>query len=234
MKNSTLFYQLFESESSTYTYLIADNDTKEAALIDSVSETVERDLQLIKDLGLNLKYLLETHIHADHITGADKLRALTGAQVAISKASGVPCADLLLDDGQELLLGDKKIRAIATPGHTNTCMSYYFSDRVFTGDALLIRGNGRTDFQEGSADKLYDSITKKLFTLPDETQVYPGHDYKGQTASTIGVEKKCNPRVGQGKSKEEFVQIMGQLKLADPKKIAIAVPANLKCGRITL
>lgn len=230
MKNTTIFYQLFEPESSTYTYLIADGDSMEAALIDSVLETFERDLTLINELGLQLKYLLETHVHADHITGAGQIRKRTGAKIGIAKTSGTSCADVLLENGQTLFLGKKEIRVMATPGHTNTCMSFYFEGRVFTGDALLIRGNGRTDFQKGSANTLYESITQKLFQLPEETQVYPGHDYKGQTASTIKMEKDFNPRIGKGRAKEEFVQIMKDLKLANPKKMDIAVPANLKCG----
>lgn len=226
----SIFYQLFEPESSTYTYLIADPETKEAALIDPVLEKVDRDLQLIKELDLKLKYVLDTHIHADHITGAGEIRRRTGAKTAVSECARITCADLLLKDGEELFLGKRKIRALTTPGHTDSCMSFLLEDRVFTGDALMIRACGRTDFQQGSAEKLYESVHDKLFTLPEDTKVYPGHDYKGQTASTIGMEKKFNPRLGQGKSKEEFVAIMANLKLDPPKKIKVAVPANLACG----
>lgn len=232
MTKDIIFHQLFELESSTYTYLIADKKSKEAAIIDPVLETVERDLKLIEELGLTLKYIFDTHVHADHITGAGELRKRTQAKTGVSKNSGVPCIDILLEDGQELLLGDKKVKAIATPGHTNTCMTYAFEGMLFTGDALLIRGCGRTDFQQGSADKLYDSIYKNIFTYPDDTPVYPGHDYRGQTASTVGAEKKFNPRLGAGKTKEDFVKIMSELKLANPKKIHEAVPANLACGNI--
>lgn len=231
MQNDIVFFQLFEAESSTYTYLIADESTREAALIDPVFETFERDLKLVSELNLKLKFVLETHIHADHITGAAEIRKRTGAKTALSKESGVECADMLLSDGQELHLGAKKIKVLTTPGHTNSCVSYFFEGLVFTGDALMIRGTGRTDFQQGSAEKLYDSIHRKLFSLPETTKVYPAHDYKGQTVSTIALEKKFNPRLGGEKSKEEFKKIMSELKLAQPKKIDIAVPANMVCGQ---
>lgn len=232
MKNDTLFFQLFEPESSTYTYLIADKKTKEAALIDPVINTVDRDMKLVDELGLRLMYVLDTHVHADHVTAAGEIRKRTKAKTAVSQDAGVQCIDIPLEDGQELTLGDKKITVIATPGHTNTCMSFYFDGMVFTGDSLLIRGTGRTDFQQGSAEKLYDSIHGKLFKLPDETKVYPGHDYRGQTVSTIELEKTFNPRLGKGKSKEDFQKIMSELKLDNPKKIHEAVPANLLCGEV--
>lgn len=230
MDAKAIFYQLFEKESSTYTYLIADPATKEAALIDPVLETADRDLTLIAELGLKLKYVLDTHIHADHITGAGEIRKRTQAQTAVSHDAHVDCADIALHDGQELFLGQRKILVLATPGHTNSCMSFVFENKVFTGDALLIRGCGRTDFQQGSSEKLYESVHKKLFTLPAGTQVYPAHDYNGQTASEIILEKKFNPRLGEGKTKAEFIQLMSELKLADPKKMHAAVPANLGCG----
>lgn len=226
-----IFYQLFESESSTYTYIIGDAKTKEVALIDPVLETVDRDLKLISELGVHLKYVLDTHVHADHITGAGEIRKRTGVKTAVGAASKVDCVDIPLRDGQELLLGDKKIKVLATPGHTDSCMSFLFEDMVFTGDVLLIRGTGRTDFQQGSSDKMYNSIITQLFTLPDTTRVFPGHDYRGQTVSTIALEKKFNPRIGSGKSLEEFKKIMAELKLANPKKIHEAVPANMACGK---
>lgn len=232
MEPKAIFYQLFEQESSTYTYLIADPVTREAAIIDSVIETVERDLKLIEELGLKLKYILDTHIHADHITGAGEIRQRTGAKSAVSEEAHVNCVDIPLHDGQELFLGKRKIVALATPGHTDSCMSFAFEDMLFTGDALLIRGCGRTDFQQGSSDKLYDSVHKKLFSLPESTRVFPGHDYRGQTASTVELEKKFNPRLGMGKTKSEFIQTMSELKLANPKKIHEAVPANLGCGLV--
>jgi len=227
-----MFYQLFEPESSTYTYLIADDKTKEAALIDPVIETIDRDIKLIEELGIKLVYVLDTHIHADHISSAGEIRERLNAKSAVSENAGVDCADIPLKDGQELSLGDRKIKVLATPGHTNTCLSYYYDGKIFTGDALLIRGTGRTDFQQGSSEKLYESVHTKLFTLPDETLVYPAHDYRGQTASTIALEKKFNPRVGGGKTKADFIKIMSELKLANPKKIHEAVPANMACGRL--
>lgn len=231
MRSDIIFHQLFESESSTYTYIIADKKTKEAAIIDPVLETVDRDLKLIEELGLRLMYVLDTHIHADHITGAGEIRKRTQAKTAVSQEADVQCVDIPLEDGQELLLGDKKIKIIATPGHTNTCLTYSFEGMIFTGDALLIRGCGRTDFQQGSSERLYDSVHEKLFKLSSDTIIYPGHDYRGQTSSTIGLEKQFNPRLGETKTKDDFKKIMSELKLANPKKIHEAVPANLACGK---
>ncbi len=227
-----IFYQLFEAESSTYTYIIADRESKEAAIIDPVLETVNRDLELLHELDLRLIYILDTHVHADHVTGAGELRSKTKAKTGISSEAGVNCADISLEDGQELRLGSRKIRVIETPGHTNSCLSFYFEGMVFSGDALLIRGTGRTDFQQGSSEKLYDSVKNKLFCLPENTKVYPGHDYKGFTSSTIGLEKVHNPRLGGHRTKEDFIRVMSELKLADPKKIHDAVPANLACGKM--
>ncbi len=230
MAEKTIFYQLFEQESSTFTYLVADALSREAALIDPVLETVERDLQLIRDLDLNLKYVLDTHIHADHITGSSEIRKRTGAKTAVSENAQVACADIALKEGQELTIGATTLKAFSTPGHTDSCMSFVWEDKVFTGDALLIRGCGRTDFQQGSADRLYDSVHGKLFSLAPAIQVYPAHDYKGHTHSTIELEKKFNPRLGVSVKKSEFVKIMSELKLAYPKKIHEALPANLVCG----
>lgn len=231
MNDQGLFFrQLFDYDTWTYTYLIADLQTQEAALIDTVKEQVSRDLNLVKELGFQLKFVLETHVHADHITGADEIRHETGAKGVVGGETKVSCADIRLSDGDSINLGRFQIKALATPGHTNGCTSYLIEDRVFTGDALLIHGTGRTDFQQGSSAILYESITQKLFSLPDATLVYPAHDYRGLTVSTIGEEKKFNPRVGGGKNKEEFIEIMATLKLAMPKKIQIAVPANLACG----
>ncbi|MGJ4748357.1 MBL fold metallo-hydrolase [Leptospira sp. SA-E8] len=227
-----LFYQLFEPQSSTYTYLIADMETKEAAIIDPVWETSDRDLKLIREHGLYLMYILETHIHADHITGAAEIRKNTMARTATSALAEIDCADILLEDGHILPLGNKKIQAIATPGHTSACMSFLFEGMVFTGDSLLIRGTGRTDFQGGSASKLYDSITQKLFSLPDETKVYPAHDYQGITSTTIALEKKLNPRIGNSRSKEDFKKIMEELQLRAPKKMHLALLANTSCGKL--
>ena len=219
-----LFYQLFERETSTYTYLLADPSTREAVIIDPVRETFDRDLELIEQMQLKLRFVFETHIHADHVTGAAQLRAHTGAKIAVSRAANAQGADLELTDGQEIKCGDFYLRVISTPGHTDSCMSYLCGDKVFTGDALLIRGTGRTDFQQGSSDRLYDSVTKKLFSLPPETKVYPAHDYHGLPFSTIALEKEFNPRLGGGKSKAEFAAIMGELKL-DPNVGRTRIPA---------
>lgn len=227
-----IFRQLFDYDTWTYTYLLGDETSREAVLIDSVHEQAERDIRLIQELGLDLKYLMETHVHADHITGVSALRkAFPGAKSIVSKFGGAACADILTDDGDSFHIGEREIRVLATPGHTIGCISLVTEGMVFTGDALFIRGCGRTDFQQGDAGKLYDSITEKLFTLPDRTLVYPGHNYAGHTVSTIGEEKRFNPRLA-GKSREEFVEIMNHLNLPHPKKIAESVPANLKCGNL--
>jgi sulfur dioxygenase len=225
-----IFHQLFEKETSTYTYVVADPESGAAAIIDPVIEMVERDLSLLRDLGVSLKYVLDTHVHADHVTGAGELRRHTGAKIGVSAAYDLACVDLHLNDGQELSLGAHRIRVLHTPGHTSGCLSYVIGNRVFTGDALLIRGCGRTDFQEGSAARLYDSVRTKLFSLPGETEVFPGHDYKGFTRSTIGLERSYNPRLRDGVTRDEFVELMANLKLAYPKKIQEAVPANVACG----
>lgn len=226
-----LFYQMYETESSTYTYLLADQTTKEAIIIDPVLETIDRDLKLIAELDLKLIYVLDTHIHADHITSAGKIREITNVKTCVGKNSASQCADVLLKEGDELRFGQHTVKALETPGHTDGCMTYMVGNKLFTGDALLIRGNGRTDFQQGSPEKLYDSI-HKLFDLKGDFTVYPAHDYKGQTKTTLELEKKFNPRIGGGKSKAEFVKIMSELKLANPKKIMEAVRANMACGHI--
>lgn len=229
--DSFLFRQFFDFDTYTYTYLIADRKTGEGALIDTVKEQTERDLQWVRELDLRLRYVMDTHVHADHVTGAGDIRQATGAQSILGKGAGVACANIEVGDGEEVDLGQFKIKFLATPGHTSGCMSFYVAGRVFTGDALLIRGCGRTDFQQGDAGKLYDSVHQKLFTLSDETLVYPAHDYHGNMVSTIGEEKKYNPRLGGGRTREEFIEIMSHLHLATPKKIQMALPANLACGR---
>ncbi|MFM5981248.1 MAG: MBL fold metallo-hydrolase [Sphaerospermopsis kisseleviana] len=225
-----LFRQLFDRESSTYTYLIADKTTKAAVLVDPVLEQVERDLQLVQELGLTLRYCLETHIHADHITGTGKLRQLTGCLGVVPANAPASCADQQMQDGEILQLDSIVIEAIATPGHTDSHLAYLLNkERLLTGDSLLIRGCGRTDFQSGNAGILFDVITQKMFTLPDATLVYPGHDYKGFTVSTIGEEKQYNPRF-KGHNRDGFIQLMNGLNLPNPQKMMAAVPANEKCG----
>jgi sulfur dioxygenase len=227
-----LFRQLLDSETGTYTYLIADPATKAAVLVDPVIEQVDRDLKWLKELGLTLKFCLETHIHADHITGTSKLRELTGCEGIVPEHADVACANRFVTDGEVLRVGEIEIQAIATPGHTDSHMAYLVNGtNVLTGDALLIRGCGRTDFQSGDAGTLYDRVTQRLFTLPAETLVYPGHDYRGNTVSTIGEEKQWNPRF-VGRNREQFIEFMNNLDLPNPKKIAEAVPANERCGRM--
>ena len=227
-----LFRQLFDEESSTYTYLIADRSLKQALLVDPVLEQVERDRKLLDELQLTLKYCLETHIHADHITGTGKLRGITGCLVIVPENAPVNCADGFLRDREVLKLGDVIIEAIATPGHTDSHSAYLVNNKaVLTGDALFIRGCGRSDFQGGNAGVLYDSVTQRLFTLPDETLVYPAHDYNGHSVSTIREEKQYNPRF-LGRDRPQFITFMNNLNLPDPKKMIKAVPANQKYGNI--
>jgi glyoxylase-like metal-dependent hydrolase (beta-lactamase superfamily II) len=226
-----LFRQLFDRESCTYTYLIADLETQTAVLVDPVIEQVERDLSLIQELGLKLSFCLETHVHADHITGLGLLREKTGCEGIVPANAAVACADRHIKHGEILTLGQVKFEAIATPGHTDSHNAYCINqDRILTGDALFIRGCGRTDFQNGNAGSLYDSVTQRLFILADETLVYPGHDYRGQTVSTIGEEKQYNPRF-VGRSRDNFIQFMSELNLPNPKKMMEAIPANQQCGK---
>lgn len=225
---------MFDAASSTYTYLIADPVSKEAVLLDPVLEQVERDLQLIDELGLKLTQTANTHCHADHITGSGKIKSLRPGITSAIAAASTAAADVQLTHGDIIAVGSLKLACLATPGHTNGCMSFYLPGAgarvgmVFTGDALLIRGCGRTDFQEGDAGKLYDAVHMQLFNLPDSTIVYPAHDYKGRTASSVGEEKAHNPRLT--KSREEFIHLMDKLGLPPPKMLEKAVPANLKCG----
>lgn len=225
-----IFRQLFEPVSSTYTYLLADADTKEAVLIDPVLETANRDATLVKDLGLKMVYAANTHCHADHITGTGVLKKLLpGSKSVISKDSGA-IADIHIQEGDHIKFGRYSLEVRSTPGHTDGCLTYVLNDKsmAFTGDALLIRGCGRTDFQQGCPNTLYHSVHSKIFSLPDSCHLYPAHDYKGQTVTTVDEEKRLNPRLT--KSEAEFVKIMNNLNLPKPGQIDIAVPANLKCG----
>jgi sulfur dioxygenase len=226
------FAQLFDEDSSTYTYLLWDDITKDAIIVDPVDIQVDRDIAKANALGLQLRYGVNTHAHADHITGTYLLKQrVPGLQSIISTAS-CATADLHVTHGDRIEFGRRFVSVRATPGHTDGCVSYLADDESFvlTGDALLIQGCGRTDFQQGDASKLYDSVHQQLFTLPDDTVVYPAHDYLGRSQTTIGVEKTTNPRFGGTKTKEEFIQIMANLNLPYPKHIDAAVPANLRCG----
>lgn len=225
--------QLFDPASNTYTYVLFDETSREALMIDPVGEQIERDLVVLREYGLKLLWTVETHAHADHITSAGLLAEYTGARTAAPDGCGILTAAVQLRDGDELTFGNQKIRALLTPGHTAGSMSYAWEApggrHVFTGDTLLIQGCGRTDFQSGSAEEMYHSLTQVLFSLPDDTVVWPGHDYHGRTQSTIGIEKRTNPRVA-GKTLEEFVATMQGLDLPRPRRMDEAVPANLTSG----
>ncbi|CAM9432934.1 unnamed protein product [Pylaiella littoralis] len=231
LKNGGLiFRQLFEKESSTFTYILGDADTKEAIIIDPVDITAERDAEMVSQMGLKPTLLLNTHVHADHVTGTGKLKGmLPGTKSVLSEASGGK-ADVKICDGDKIHFGSRYVEARATPGHTAGCMTFVLDDKsaCFTGDALLVRGCGRTDFQGGSSETLYSSVKSKIFTLPNDCIVYPAHDYKGRHSSTIIEEKTHNPRLN--KTMEEFVSIMSDLNLPFPSKIDTAVPMNMVCG----
>ena len=224
-----MFKQMFDKESSTFTYLIMDDENKEAVLIDPVISHIDDYIQELELLNCDLKYALETHVHADHITASGLLRDRLSIKTGVSELCGAPSADLQLNDGDMINFGSQQIKVIATPGHTSGSVSFLWNDRLFTGDALLINGCGRTDFQGGNASILFNSIMSKIFNLPDETLIYPCHDYNGHKVSCVGQEKAINPRLA-GKSIEEFVTMMGNLNLPKPKLIDIAVPTNRMCG----
>jgi sulfur dioxygenase len=225
-----IFRQLFEPVSSTYTYLLGCEQTGQCVLIDPVMNAIERDLGAVRDLGLRLAWTIDTHIHADHITSALELKKRSGSRIAGPASDRLPCTDRPLEDGDSLEVGTIALRGLHTPGHTDGHFAYLLADRVFTGDALLIDGCGRTDFQNGDARTLYRSVTGKLFTLPGETLVYPAHDYAGRHVSSIAQERARNPRLGGGKTEDEFQRIMAGLDLPYPKFIDHAVPGNRQCG----
>lgn len=229
-----IFRQLLESDSCTYTYLLACERTGECVLIDTVIDTVDRDLSRLQDLGLTLTYTLETHIHADHLTGANKLRRLTGSKIAAPAMDRLACADIGVEENRPFRVGEIELLPLFTPGHTATHHAYVLETNahtlLFSGDALLIEACGRTDFQSGDPVVLYQTITEKFFTLPDETLVYPAHDYEGRWLTTIGQERQRNPRLGKGKTQQAFVEIMNTLDLPYPRKIDFAVPGNEACG----
>lgn len=226
-----IFRQLFEPDTATYSYLLGCEFSQKAVLIDPVAGDVEHYIALLNELELTLIYTMETHVHADHITGAGLLRDKLGSKGVVHRDAGAMCADLLVTDGVQLQVGEIEILVRHTPGHTSGCVSYVAGDRVFSGDALFIDGCGRTDFQQGDAGMLYDSITQKLFTLPPDTLVYPGHDYNGKTVSTIKQEIATNARLGGGKTRKEFIEIMANLNLPYPRYIDEALPANQACGQ---
>lgn len=229
-----IFRQLFEPDSSTYTYLVACPDTGKAALIDPVLDTVQRDLSILQEMGLELDYTIDTHVHADHLTGARRLRELAGSRVVYPAIDELPCADIGIREGEVFRIGKVELHPLFTPGHTSHHHAYLIDNgtqqMLFSGDALLIDACGRTDFQSGDAATLYRSIQEKFFTLPDATLVYPCHDYEGRFVSCIAQEKARNPRLGGGKTLAEFVAIMHDMDLPYPRKIDFAVPGNERCG----
>jgi len=229
-----LFRQLFEPTSSTYTYLLGCEETGQCALIDTVVDTTTRDLDIVKDLGLELIYTIDTHIHADHLTGATKLKKLVNSKIIYPNNCQLPCMDIGAKEGEPIKVGNIDLQPLFTPGHTDHHFAYLFDNGtqhlVFTGDALLIEACGRTDFQSGDAATLYNSIHNKIFSLPNDTLVYPGHDYEGRLVSSVLQEKQRNPRLGNDRPLNDFVEIMEGLSLPYPKKIDFAVPGNEDCG----
>lgn len=228
-----MFRQLFDPQSSTYSYLLADRRSREAILIDPVFDHARRDAALIRELDLRPVATLETHVHADHVTGAWLLSRELGTQIVVAAASGARGADRLLAHGDRVPFGERYLEVRATPGHTHGCLTYVLDDRTmaFTGDCLLIRGSGRTDFQHGDAHQMYRSVHEQILALPDDCLLYPAHDYRGLTVTSVAEERRFNPRLGGEISERDFVGYMGNLALPHPKLIDIAVPANLRCGR---
>jgi glyoxylase-like metal-dependent hydrolase (beta-lactamase superfamily II)/rhodanese-related sulfurtransferase len=232
MKNM-IFRQLFDSSSSTYTYLVADDNSREAVIIDPVFEQTTRDLALVRELGLTLRYAVDTHCHADHVTGAWLLKEKTGCQILASKKIGAANVDIKLAHGDQIRFGEQYLEVRETPGHTDGCLTYVTHDQshAFTGDALLIRGCGRSDFQQGDASTLFDSINDQILSLPASCLIYPGHDYNGRTVSSVEEEKKYNARIGGNASRKDFVGYMSAMQLPHPKHIDVALPANMTSGK---
>ena len=228
-----IFRQLFDAQSSTYTYLLGDSVSREAILIDPVFEQVRRDAALINELNLKLAWTLDTHVHADHVTGAWLMKQRCGNRIGLSAKSGATGADRALEDGDQVAFGKRYVEARSTPGHTDGCVTYVLDNQsmAFTGDCLLIRGSGRTDFQQGDPRAMYRAVHAQIFSLPESCLLYPAHDYRGLTVSSVGEEKRFNPRLGGELCEDDFVGYMNNLGLAHPKQMDIAVPANLKCGR---
>ena len=228
-----IFRQLFDQDSYTYTYLLGDSNSREAVIIDTVYEQSTRDCSLINELELQLLHVIDTHCHADHVTGAWLMKYQLDAKISISRHAGVEGADNVLVDGDHIKFGSRYLQVRETPGHTSGCVTYVLDDETmaFTGDALLVRGCGRTDFQHGSPSTLYKSIKTQILTLPNSTKIYPAHDYGGVTVTSVAEEKQFNPRVGGQSNQKDFVLYMNNLGLPHPGKIDVALPANLNCGR---
>lgn len=228
--SSVIFRQLFDPTSSTYSYILGTSLTREAIIIDPVREYIDRDLTFLGELDLRLKYIIDTHIHADHITASGLLREKTWAQIIMGKGAASAGPDRLVEHNETFEIAGLTVRALATPGHTSGCTSFYIDGKLFTGDTLLIRKTGRTDFQGGSAESLYHSIRHILYTFDDDTPVYPWHDYTGRMMSTIGEEKKYNARINALTTFEEAIATLWALRLDTPKYIATALPANQRLG----
>jgi sulfur dioxygenase len=228
-----VFHQLFDPQSSTYTYLLGDSVSRAGVLIDPVFEQVRRDAALVDELGLKLIATLESHVHADHVTGAWLLKQRTGSKIMVSKASNAAGADRYLVQDDVVNLGGRRLLVRATPGHTGGCVTYVLDDHsmAFTGDCLLIRGSGRTDFQEGNAAAMYRSVREQIFALPPDCLLYPAHDYRGLTVTSVAEERRYNPRLGGDIGVGDFTGYMANLRLAHPKLLDVAVPANLRCGQ---
>ena len=226
-----LVRQLFDAQTFTFTYIVADNFGSDAIIIDPVDSKVEQYMKLLKELNLKLKYVFDTHVHADHITAAGKLRELTDCITLLGAGTNAKCVSKVVKDGEKIQVGTLEFTVLETPGHTQDSYCLYTPTMVFTGDTLFVRGTGRTDFQAGNPVDQYNSIVNKLFSLPEETLVYPGHDYNGNTRSSIWEEKNFNPRLA-GKGVAEFKEIMDNLNLPNPKLMDVAVPANLACGLV--